>query len=164
MIRNTTQNAAIRRAFAQAGRPLTPPEALTAAQRHSAKVGIATVYRAIKRLAETGDLVLADTVGDTRRYELAGEHHHHHFHCRQCNQVYCLTGCPDGLYALNPPGFQLERHEVALFGVCHNCQPKTGSKPKTTNAGKAKRTCGANLERPTAEEKIGTEGREDRKG
>jgi Fe2+ or Zn2+ uptake regulation protein len=63
VIRNTTQNAAIRQAFAQAGRPLTPPEVLAAAQRHSAKVGIATVYRAIKRLAKTGELVLADTVG-----------------------------------------------------------------------------------------------------
>ncbi len=149
MIRHTTQNAAIRQAFAEAGRPLTPPEALAAAQRHSAKVGIATVYRAIKRLAETGDLVLADTVGDTRRYELAGEHHHHHFHCRQCNQVYCLSGCPEGLHALTPPGFQLERHEVALFGVCQNCQPKTGTKAKVAGTGKTKRTPTARKKQPS---------------
>ncbi|MFA5205029.1 MAG: transcriptional repressor [Lentisphaeria bacterium] len=131
MIRHTTQNAAIRQAFAEAGRPLTPPEALAAAQRHSAKVGIATVYRAIKRLAADGELMLADTVGETRRYELAGDHHHHHFHCRKCDQLYCLTGCPAGLQALTPPGFQLERHEIALFGVCQGCQAKANAKSQT---------------------------------
>jgi len=148
MIRHTTQNAAIRQAFAQAGRPLTPPEVLAAAQHHSAKIGIATVYRAIKRLADTGELVLADTVGETRRYELAGEHHHH-FHCRKCNQLYCLTGCPEGLHALTPPGFQSERHEIALFGVCLDCQAKTGVKVKAAGAGKTKRTPGVRKKQPS---------------
>ena len=52
--RNTRQKQAIRDAFIEADRPLSPEEALAAAQRLYATLGIATVYRNIKSLLAEG--------------------------------------------------------------------------------------------------------------
>ncbi len=62
-MRNTRQKQAIREAFAEAGRPLSPEEALDGAQRHYKRIGIATVYRNIKALLEDGWLVPSGSAG-----------------------------------------------------------------------------------------------------
>jgi Fur family ferric uptake transcriptional regulator len=119
--RNTVQRAAIRDAFEHADRPLSPVEALGAAQRQVPGLGIATVYRNIRMLVEEGWLSEVPLPGAPNRYEVAGKHHHHHFRCRVCDRVYEVDFCPPDLRGLLPPGFQLEGHDITLFGRCAHC-------------------------------------------
>ncbi len=121
MIRKTRQRSVIRQVFEQTNRPLGAQEVLTAAQQELGGLGIATVYRTIKALAEEGWLVTVDLPGEPPRYELAGKDHHHHFHCRQCGKMYELEGCVDNLKRLVPRGFSVTGHEVLLYGQCAAC-------------------------------------------
>lgn len=121
MERDTQQRRAIRAAFEEAARPLSPQEVLDIAKRRSPGLGIATVYRTIKTLGEIGLLTQVDLPGETPRFEITGKTHHHHFHCRQCDRVYELEGCPEGLARMTPDGFALEAHEVVLYGRCASC-------------------------------------------
>lgn len=121
MKRDTKQRQAIRRALDDAGRPLGPHEVLEAAQVHRPGLGIATVYRTLKAMVEEGTLAQVELPGEPPRYEVNGKLHHHHFHCRACDRVYELEGCPEGLRSLTPAGFSLESHEVVLYGRCAAC-------------------------------------------
>jgi Fur family ferric uptake transcriptional regulator len=123
-MRNTRQKQAIRDAFAEAGRPLSPEEALSIAQKHYKRLGIATVYRNIKALLEDGWLVGIEVPGKSTRYELSGKKHHHHFHCNQCDKVYELEGCFAPAKPRLPKGFTPLAHEFYVFGVCAWCSPK----------------------------------------
>lgn len=121
MERHTRQRAAIDRVFAETRRPLDPHEVLAAARKYVPKLGIATVYRALKALAEEGRLVTVALPGDHTRYESAGLKHHHHFQCRRCHKVFELEGCSGNFGVVMPPGFRLEDHEVVLYGRCDSC-------------------------------------------
>lgn len=119
--RNTQQRRSIRRALESADRPLSPQEILEAARPFTPGIGIATVYRNVKSLLDEGWLLAVDLPGAPSRYEVAGKHHHHHFHCRQCDRVYEVEDCPDDFHQLTPPGFELETHEIILYGTCSSC-------------------------------------------
>lgn len=121
MQRKTRQRSAIRRAFEHAARPMGPTEILEAAQEELPSLGIATVYRSIKDLVEEGWLKVVDLPGTPSRYEVAGKGHHHHFHCQACDKVYEVEDCPGSLHHLTPEGFELEAHEIILYGTCSSC-------------------------------------------
>ena len=121
MQRKTQQRDAIRAALEAADRPLSPQEILEAAQDSIPKLGIATVYRNIKSLLADGWLLPVELPGAPNRYEVAGKHHHHHFHCRNCDRVYEVEGCPPDLKDLAPAGFTLQAHEIILYGLCDAC-------------------------------------------
>ena len=121
MQRNTTQRRAIRGAIERASRALAPQEILDAAKRDVPRIGIATVYRAIKALVEEGQIVAVELPGEPPRYEPAGKPHHHHFYCRTCAQVFPISGCAHDLANMVPKGFTLEDHHVVLYGVCGIC-------------------------------------------
>lgn len=119
--RTTQQRQAVETVFRQAGRPLSPREALTAAAARCPGLGLATVYRHIRRLVERGWLRPVDLPGGPSRYELHGKDHHHHFHCRACDRVYEVEDCPGRLGELAPDGFRPEAHEIILYGLCRTC-------------------------------------------
>ena len=121
MRRNTRQRRAIEKAVGEANRPLGPREILDRARRFVPGLGIATVYRTIRGLVDTGRLRVVKLPGATDRYELEGKHHHHHFHCRECDGVFELESCTDDYREVAPRGFQLEHHEVTLYGLCPSC-------------------------------------------
>jgi Fur family ferric uptake transcriptional regulator len=73
--RNTKQKAAIREAFLENDRPLSPDEALKAARLHHPRLGIATVYRNIQALVAEKWLQMVALPGDTARYEISGKKH-----------------------------------------------------------------------------------------
>jgi Fur family ferric uptake transcriptional regulator len=84
-------------------------------------MGIATVYRTIKRLLDESWLAAVELPGEAPRYEIAGKPHHHHFRCNACNRVFDLVGCPNAFESILPAGFRLEGHELFLFGRCQEC-------------------------------------------
>jgi Fur family transcriptional regulator, ferric uptake regulator len=123
--RQTQQREAILAAIQEAPGPLSVPEIHRDAMATQPALGVSTVYRAVKRLQETGDILLVSLPGDTVRYEAADLAHHHHFRCTACERVFDLPGCllpiPDGT-AL-PGGFRVTGHELTLTGVCPDCGP-----------------------------------------
>jgi len=119
--RNTRQRDAVRQAFEQSDRPLSPEEVLTLASEFAPGLGIATVYRNLKGLLAEDWLAPVALVGDAPRYERSGKHHHHHFHCSRCDKVYELEGCPEGINRLVPRGFKVEAHHLVLNGTCRSC-------------------------------------------
>ncbi len=121
MQRKTRQRSAIRRAFEQAARPMGPTEILEAAKEELPRLGIATVYRSIKDLVDEGWLKVVELPGAPSRYEVAGKDHHHHFHCQACDKVFEVEDCPGSLQDLTPEGFELDTHEIILYGTCRSC-------------------------------------------
>lgn len=119
--RDTRQRAAIRRALEREARPLSPAELLAAAQREVPGLGIATVYRAVKALVDAGRAVAVALPGEPARYERTPAGHHHHFRCRRCERVYEVPGCARGITALAPAGFEVDGHELVLYGRCGPC-------------------------------------------
>jgi Fur family ferric uptake transcriptional regulator len=122
--RNTKQKAAIRDAFLDTNRPLSPDEALEAARLHHRSLGIATVYRNIQNLVEEKWLQTVEVPGETTRYEVAGKEHHDHFHCNTCGKVFDLEGCMAPVTPKLPKGFRAIGHEIFLYGTCADCGPR----------------------------------------
>jgi Fur family transcriptional regulator, ferric uptake regulator len=122
--RNTRQKTAIRETFAEANRPLSPEEALRAAQCHHPALGIATIYRNIQALVQEGWLLPVEIPGDSTRYEVAGKEHHHHFQCNACGKLYDLEGCVAQSKPKLPRGFRASSHEFFVYGTCAACGPR----------------------------------------
>jgi Fur family ferric uptake transcriptional regulator len=119
--RNTRQKDAIRAAFLQANRPLSPDETLTLAQKDVDALSIATVYRNIGTLVEDKWLTPVEVPGHAARYEVAGKAHHHHFQCTVCNTVHELEGCDIQSKPKLPRGFKYTSHELFVYGTCAAC-------------------------------------------
>lgn len=121
-LRNTRQKGAIRAAFQQAGRPLSPDETLHYAQQEVNGISIATVYRNIGALVEDGWLLPVEIPGESTRYEVAGKEHHHHFHCKGCGKVFEIEGCAVQAKPRLPRGFRIKGHEYFVYGNCAACR------------------------------------------
>lgn len=122
--RHTRQRQAIRDVIGEACGPLSPREILEHASGRVTGLGLATVYRTLKLLAESGVVKPVDIPGETPRYELAGKDHHHHAYCRSCDKVFEVEGCPGHLAELAPKGFEVDAHDLVLFGRCAACRLK----------------------------------------
>ena len=120
--RNTRQKEAIRAAFVDADRPLSPEETLSLAQVAVSGLSIATVYRNLATLTEEGWLVPVELPGEAKRYEVAGKEHHHHFRCTSCGRVFELEGCNVQIKPKLPRGFRASGHEFFLYGSCAECR------------------------------------------
>lgn len=133
--RNTRQRDAIRDAIARAGVPVSPKEILESAQSSVQGLGLATVYRTLKLLVESGGVNAVDIPGEGPRFELSGKGHHHHFYCRGCTRVFEVDGCPGNFAQFTPPKFKLEGHELMLFGKCDTCEEGPGETGSLAHAG-----------------------------
>ncbi len=118
--RNTSQRRVVARLIQEAAHPLTVQEILALGRNHTARLGIATVYRSIRRLLDAGEVQAVTIPGDVVRYE-AVKHHHHHFKCSRCDRVYDLDGCLKELKSMVPKGFKVETHDLTFFGCCRDC-------------------------------------------
>ena len=122
MQRDTRQRRAIRRVFMNVDRPLTPDEILEYGQQIVPSLGLATVYRTVKIFVAEKWLSEVELPGGGLRYELADRPHHHHFLCRSCDQAFDVHRCPDEVERLAPEGFEVDGHELTLFGLCVTCR------------------------------------------
>lgn len=131
MERSTRQRTAIRTAISTAKRPLSPQEVLDAARVEVPALGMATVYRNLRALAEQGEILAVALPSESPRYELAGHPHHHHFQCTACNRVFDVHRCPGDLGRLAPSGFTVESHDITLYGRCRDCREPVAKRTPT---------------------------------
>lgn len=120
--RNTKQRDVIERALSAAPGPLSVAELHARAGAELPQLGVATVYRTLKRLQDEGKVHALNLDGESR-FERADLGHHHHFACRSCGGVFDLEVCPLELPRGAPysGGYLVEGHEVTLYGVCPAC-------------------------------------------
>ncbi len=119
--RLTRQRQIIEDVLARTERPLTPQELLSEAQRELPRLGIATVYRALRVGQDAGSIHPVEVQGAAVRYELANHGHHHHFHCTICSRIFEVHACPGDLQHLAAPGFVVTGHDLTLRGTCSEC-------------------------------------------
>ncbi|NJM32893.1 MAG: transcriptional repressor [Limnobacter sp.] len=121
MERLTRQRQAIWQVIADAGRPLSPQEVLALAHVQMPNLGIATVYRNLKALMQSGEVRSVELPGISPRFEVLSQGHHHHFQCTSCERVFDVPACPGNLADLAPKGFVVEAHSITLYGRCNDC-------------------------------------------
>jgi len=114
---------AIRSALNSEARPLSPAELHELARADVPNIGMATIYRAIQRLLESGDIQAVDVPGQPPRYMLKteGPQSHCHFLCRKCNKMYVIEGSPVDVEAITPEGFEVEDYHLVLTGNGPDC-------------------------------------------
>jgi Fur family ferric uptake transcriptional regulator len=86
-------------------------------------LGIATVYRNIKRLLDAERIRVVQLPEGPPRYETPDRGHHFHFQCEKCVKVFCVPSCPlDGVKGeMLPEGFTAQEHILTVFGRCPVC-------------------------------------------
>ena len=109
-------------ALTQATGPMSANELWDQLRTANSGIGLATVYRALKRGVADEELVSVELQAGSVRYELANLDHHHHFICTNCDRAFDLEGCVGKIEQLAPRGFRVTNHEILLQGVCADCR------------------------------------------
>ncbi len=121
--RRTRQRDVIRKVLDEAEGPLTVEGILERGQALLPGLGIATVYRTVKRLVSRNEIQPVSLPDGKPRYEPEGREHHFHFLCERCVRAWCLPACPlEGADTdILPGGFRASEHALTVFGVCPAC-------------------------------------------
>ena len=106
---------------------LTAQEIHDGVRSAGARVGIATVYRALDGLSGLGLVQRVDLGDGTSRFERADPSgdHHHHLVCGECGKVepFADPGLEDALERVaGGRGYDVAGHDVVLRGACEDCR------------------------------------------
>jgi Fur family ferric uptake transcriptional regulator len=87
-------------------------------------VGLATVYRTLQAMADTGQVDVLRTDSGEAVYRRCSAGHHHHLVCRHCGRTVEVEGpaverWAEGVAAEH--GFVDVRHTVEVVGTCAAC-------------------------------------------
>lgn len=121
----TPQRLAVLRVISANQEHLTPEAVYEKVRLDRPRLGLVTVYRTLKMLAELG-LVCEVHVGDNcRSFTVSPMEHHGHLVCSHCGKVVDFTGC--NLDELErrlslETGFAIESHLLEFLGRCPNCR------------------------------------------
>lgn len=100
-----------------------------AMRQQGASVGLATVYRALQSLADSGGADVLRTDAGQSLYRQCGERHHHHLVCRSCGVAVEIQGPAVERWAArvaDDHDFADVTHTVELFGTCASCRRREG--------------------------------------
>lgn len=89
------------------------------------KVGLATVYRNLQTLSDSGEVdVLRTPEGELSYRRCETRTHHHHLVCRTCGRTVEIDGGDVELWAARigrENGFRDVGHDLEFFGLCSDC-------------------------------------------
>jgi Fur family transcriptional regulator, ferric uptake regulator len=120
--RVTPQRQTVLDAIAGLDAAFTPLELFDRARERDPQLGLATVYRTVELLRETGSL--RQLVHDGRpTYVRCHAGHHHHLVCTSCGGVEetDLCAAPSATELRKRHGFRAQEHQVDIFGLCERC-------------------------------------------
>ena len=92
------------------------------------RTGLATVYRALRKLADDGavDVIREDPV--QARYRLCSTKHHHHLLCESCGKVIEIPECDIESWAkkvARKQSFTVRAHRAEILGTCATCSRRS---------------------------------------
>lgn len=136
-MRETRQRAEVLAALA-GGVALAAQELHDRLHARGSRIGLATVYRSLRRLADEGAVDVLRDDPTQARYRLCSTEHHHHLVCESCAAVVEIPECDvDGWAAkvARRHGFRVRSHSAEIRGVCARCAgkeraPARGARPK----------------------------------
>ncbi len=125
-LKSTRQRSLIIDTFFQVDGHLSVEDVWEKVRALDRRVSVATVYRTMKLLSESG-LAHARNFGDGQtRYEAAvGREHHDHLICTRCGTIVEFEN--DQIERLQAAvarrhGFVVSSHKMELYGLCKSCQ------------------------------------------
>ena len=123
--RNTKQRRIIQATMAELGDFISAQDLhLTLANRKE-QVSLATTYRVLQSLANSGELdVVKGVEGESLYRHCQGDTHHHHLLCRRCGKAVELEAPAIEDWALDMGkkyGFSELEHVVEVTGYCPEC-------------------------------------------
>lgn len=96
----------------------------TSLKQAGSSVGLATVYRALQTLVDTGQADVLRTDSGESVYRNCGQTHHHHLVCRSCGRTTEVQGPAVEAWAdqvASEHGYVDVSHTIELFGTCATC-------------------------------------------
>ena len=122
--RNTKKRAEIRGVLL--GTPeFTSAQALFARLKGTgSSVGLATVYRTLNDMAESGVVDVVHTETGEQLYRLCGTAHHHHLICTSCGKTIEVQAPLEAWVqsVAQENGFTNVHHVLDVYGVCADCR------------------------------------------
>ncbi len=125
-LKHSDQRREILLTFLKTEKHLTADELFRLVKKKNPSVGVATVYRTLKLICESGlGREFRPEDGIARYEHLYGHEHHDHLIC---------TSCGDLLEVVNPEierlqeklaranGFHIRSHKLEIYGTCKNCR------------------------------------------
>ncbi|AQP49532.1 Fur family transcriptional regulator [Tessaracoccus flavescens] len=125
--RHTWQRAAVRDLLEGGEEFRTAQQIHDQLREGEAKVGLATVYRALQTMAESGEVDVLRTPEGESAYRACSSGHHHHLVCRQCGYSIEISAHEVEEWAASVArsnGFTDAGHELEIFGLCASCASK----------------------------------------
>jgi Fur family ferric uptake transcriptional regulator len=122
-LRNTRQRAAVISALADAEVFKSSQEIHDDLRQRGESVGLATVYRTLQALADSGDVDVIARDGETA-YRQCSPSHHHHLVCRRCHSTIEVEAPDVETWAnrvASDHGFVDVTHTVEVYGLCPLC-------------------------------------------
>ena len=123
--RQTSQKAAVARAFATTRRPLSATEVWEIGKGFAPRLGKRTVFRQLSEQVADGALVVVHYPGQPPRYETVSREHRPHLVCHGCRRLFQLEMVVPELSFQPPPGFEITGEEVVFYGRCPECASGT---------------------------------------
>lgn len=122
--RNTWQRAAVRDLLDNSAEFRTAQQIHDTLREAGAKIGLATVYRALQAMSEAGEVDVLRTGDGEASYRRCSAGHHHHLVCRSCGYSVEIAARPVEEWATQvgvANGFTDVGHEVEMYGLCRDC-------------------------------------------
>lgn len=130
-LRTTRQRSAIEEVLGRTGGFRTAQELHEELRAAGHKIGLATVYRSLRVLAEANQVdVLRSDEGEAIYRRCEASDHHHHIVCRSCGHAAEIQSEAIERWAketARSSGFTSVTHTAELYGVCRSCTKGTAS-------------------------------------
>ena len=97
--------------------------------RRKQPVGLATVYRTLQRLADSGEVDMLRTEDGEALYRRCSDAHHHHLVCRACGATVEVEGPAVERWTqaiATEHGYRDVSHSLEIFGTCPACARRPG--------------------------------------
>jgi Fur family transcriptional regulator, ferric uptake regulator len=129
-LRPTRQRLAIIDALDGKERPVTAQSLHREVGRRADGPGLATVYRTLRAMAESGLVETFEAGEGEVAYKLCETVHHHHLICDGCGQMVTIPSCEVEDWARSVArrrGFAVTGHRADIYGLCDACRRRRKS-------------------------------------
>ena len=123
-LRSTKQRKAVAEVLATISKFSSAQEVHSILISRGEKVGLATVYRTLQALAETGSIDVLRNDGEAL-YRACSNDHHHHLVCTGCNKTTEISAPEVEVWTekiAREQGYVISGHTIEVFGLCKNCR------------------------------------------